>query len=437
MSSSSSSTDDGDVVDVGGNDDDRDDAPFESLDASLFDVSAGSVFEAFAAAWLQQRHAHGQNGATDNNGQSSTGAAAGGGLKRVRSLELLVSNVRQRSAGLRSRLSTELTKRREAIEARLKTPPFVRQIDMVSFVANVCLIPVTQYFLLVDAANFYVLYTGIIVPLLLQRYFHYHALKWHYFLLDFCYMCQLLVLYYCYWRTDSALFQMLFLLCNGPLTFAVVMWKNSIVFHDWDKMFSFIIHFHPSLVTYTIRWHTAAGQAPAQAMSLHTLAGAMVLYSFWQAMYLIKTELLDRKKLNSDEQLLTSLRWLAFKKPHPIYKRIKKMGYDPNPLLLLVVFQFFYSALIALPMMLAYHYRAVHQVYLMGVFLVAVVNGAQFYFEVFTESYTKRLAEAEKGAQKPGSHRTSWYSFAVFLGFLAVALPALFYAIEFAIGIAS
>jgi hypothetical protein len=56
---------------------------------------------------------------------------------------------------------------------------------------------------------------------------------------------------------------------------------------------------------------------------------------------------------------------------------------------------------------------------------------------VFTESYTKRLAEAEKGAQKPGSHRTSWYSFAVFLGFLAVALPALFYTIEFAIGIAS
>lgn len=403
-------------------------AAFDSLDSSLFDVSAGSVFEAFAEAWYRRRHER----ETDDDKNAAGAADPSKGLKRVRSLDNLIpAPLKDASAKLRVALS----KRREAIEERFKNPPFLRQIDMLSFVANVCLIPLTQYFLLVDAANFYVLYTVVIVPLLLQRYFHYHALKYHYFLLDFCYMCQALLLYYCYWRTDSHFFQMIFLLCNGPLTFAVVMWKNSIVFHDWDKMFSFIIHYHPSLVTYTIRWHTAAGLAPAAPLSLRTLGGAMLLYAFWQIMYLIKTEVLDRKKLNSDDQLMTSLRWLAFKKPHPIYRRIKKMGYDPNPILLLVVFQFFYSMLVALPMFVAYHYRRVHELYLMGVFLVAVINGAQFYFEVFTESYTKRLVEAAQ-AGKPSTHRTSMYSFAIFLVFLAVAVPALFYTIELAIDVA-
>jgi hypothetical protein len=401
-----------------------DEAPFATMDSAMFDVSAHSVFEAFAEAWYRRQSGRGP----------ADGAAAGGAtLKRVRSFENLIPGpIKNAAAGVRDRIN----KRRADIEQRLKNPPFLRLIDMASFVFNVCLIPLTQYFILVYPQNFYILYTAIIIPLLMQRYMHYHALKYHYFLLDFCYFCQLILLYYCYFRPDSTLFQMLFLLCNGPLCWAIVMWKNSIVFHDWDKMFSFIIHYHPALVTYTIRWYRPEGLVPTHSISAYTLAGALVLYCFWQLIYLVKTEVLDKKKLNSDDQLMTSLRWLAYKKPHPIYRAIRKAGYNPDPVALLVVFQFFYSALIALPMFVAYHWRAFHEVYLMLVFVVAVLNGAQFYFEVFTESYTKRLAEAAAGPGKPNTHLTSLYSLTIFALFFAVAAPSLYFTIELAIHIA-
>jgi hypothetical protein len=321
-------------------------APFANMDSAMFDVSAHSVFEAFAEAWYRRQN---------ERGGSNNGAGGPATLKRVRSFENLIPGpIKNAAAGVRDRIN----KRRADIEQRLKNPPFLRLIDMASFVCNVCLIPLTQYFILVYPHNFYILYTAIIIPLGIQRYLHYHALKYHYFLLDFCYYCQLILLYYCYFRPDSTLFQMLFLLCNGPLCWAIVMWKNSIVFHDWDKMFSFIIHYHPALVTYTIRWYRPEGLVPTHAISAYTLAGALVLYCFWQLIYLVKTEVLDKKKLNSDDQLMTSLRWLAYKKPHPIYRAIRKAGYNPDPVALLVVFQFFYSALIALPIFLAYHWRA-------------------------------------------------------------------------------
>lgn len=396
-------------------------APFANMDSGMFDVSAHSVFEAFAEAWYRRQR--------DKSGAQQPAAT----LKRVRSFENLIPGpIKNAAAGVRDRIN----KRRADIEQRLKNPPFLRLIDMASFVCNVCLIPLTQYFILVYPQNFYILYTAIIIPLFIQRYMHYHALKYHYFLLDFCYFCQLILLYYCYFRPDSTLFQMLFLLCNGPLCWAIVMWKNSIVFHDWDKMFSFIIHYHPALVTYTIRWYRPEGLVPTHSISAYTLAGALVLYCFWQLIYLVKTEVLDKKKLNSDDQLMTSLRWLAYKKPHPIYRAIRKAGYNPDPVALLVVFQFFYSALIALPMFIAYHWRTFHEAYLMLVFVVAVLNGAQFYFEVFTESYTKRLAEAAAGPGKPNTHLTSLYSLAVFALFFAVAGPSLYFTIELAIHIA-
>jgi len=247
----------------------------------------------------------------------------------------------------------------------------------------------------------------------------------------------LLILYYCYVRPDPVYFEIVFLLCNGPLAAAIIMWKNAIVFHDWDKMFSFIIHYHPALVTYTLRWYHPVGRAITHPLSIYTLAAALVLYTYWQLVYLVKTEVIDKAKLDQDHQLMTSLRWLAYKKPHPLYRAILKAGYNVDPVVLLVFVQFIYTVAIIVPMFIAFHHRRVHELYLMIVFLAAVVNGAQFYFEVFTESYTQRLIEHAAGPGKPNSHFTSLYSFAVFLLFMAVVVPSMYYTIELAIYIAT
>jgi hypothetical protein len=67
-------------------------------------------------------------------------------------------------------------------------------------------------------------------------------------MLDFCYYVQILLLLKIYvFENSPNYFQIVFALSNGPLLIALVMWRNSLVFHDLDKTTSVFIHLFPSL----------------------------------------------------------------------------------------------------------------------------------------------------------------------------------------------
>jgi hypothetical protein len=44
---------------------------------------------------------------------------------------------------------------------------------------------------------------------------------------------------------DPYLFEATFMLANGPVLWAVLAWRNSLVFHDGEKMTSVFIHLIP------------------------------------------------------------------------------------------------------------------------------------------------------------------------------------------------
>ena len=80
----------------------------------------------------------------------------------------------------------------------------------------------------------------------------------HYFLLDFCYFTNLLLLIYL-WLIPAGplagkLFMAVFYFTNGPLLGAVVFWRDSLVFHAVDKMTTLLLHVLPALTVVTIRW---------------------------------------------------------------------------------------------------------------------------------------------------------------------------------------
>jgi hypothetical protein len=261
-------------------------------------------------------------------------------------------------------------------------------------------------------------------------------------MLDFCYYCQILLLFYMYWHYRNPIFfQFVFCLCNGPLAGAIVMWKNSLVFHDIDKMISLFIHIYPPIVTYTIRWwHTDSFVVcQDEACSVSWTASfwmPLLLYSFWQALYIIKTELVDRKKLQSDSSIMTSLRWFVREdKPHPVYKALLKKGIRISPLFLLVVIQFTYTMLTLVPMHWAYQNFYVHSAFLMFVFCACAWYGATFYFEVFSESYTKRLStrikSKEEGKKKKGLPTKN--SFLSFLAFFIPTITVLYFLVDYAL----
>jgi hypothetical protein len=93
------------------------------------------------------------------------------------------------------------------------------------------------------------------VVLLGYRWYSYKKTRLHYFMFDFCYFCNTLILFYLWspWQ-PSGLFPVIFMFSNGPLLWAVVLWRNSLVPHSLDKMTSLFIHVSPSLTTWAIRW---------------------------------------------------------------------------------------------------------------------------------------------------------------------------------------
>lgn len=137
---------------------------------------------------------------------------------------------------------------RARVGAQLKAPPFVRAVDKLSFCVGVLYLLATEGLLLAAPRLLHRWYVWSIVPLLLLRFRSYHAAKFHYFMLDFCYFAQAMLLFYvALYPRSRILFQLVFCFANGPLAWGIVAWNNSLVFHDLDKMTSVAIHIMPAI----------------------------------------------------------------------------------------------------------------------------------------------------------------------------------------------
>jgi hypothetical protein len=159
-----------------------------------------------------------------------------------------------------------------------------------------------------------------------------------------------------------------------------------------------------SLVTYCIRWWDHDGDfvlsSPIDSSDepefyyLYGILGSLLLYSFWQLAYVLKTEHVDKQKLQGDDRLMTSSRWMTSKRPHPIYKYCVKRGYTGSAITLLALVQVVYTLLTLLPVPFMFSSFLFHTASLLFVFLVCLSNGSSFYFEIFSRKYVQRIQDA-------------------------------------------
>jgi hypothetical protein len=130
-------------------------------------------------------------------------------------------------------------------------PDYVKLGDKIAFTVGLLNILACEFFLVRLPTYFWIWYSLVIPSLILTRVFHFKSLGWQYFLLDFCYFVLLCVFINLYFFPDSQLlFKICFIYTNGPLTMAIVIWRCSLVFHDYDKITSVYVHFLPSLLYY-------------------------------------------------------------------------------------------------------------------------------------------------------------------------------------------
>lgn len=201
----------------------------------------------------------------------------------------------------------------------------------------------------------------------------------------------------------------MFAIANGPLALAIAMWRNSLVFHSLDKMTSMFIHILPALVMFSQRWHDHLSYKKFPLFEEMETSIATTLFDFyvnpffwylvWQIGYLIKTELYSKKKLEYNTSIMTSLRWMVRKKDSKSYTVLSRFG-EHNQLPTFVCIQAVYTLLTFLLCPLLWYSIWLHSIYLSVIFIIALANGASYYFHVFAKRYMaeigKRVAEEQK-----------------------------------------
>jgi hypothetical protein len=165
-------------------------------------------------------------------------------------------------------LKSQLQQRIHIWSENLKKPNFIRTRDKISFsigVANACFSPLIGikrssfsyemiFLFLINLAGRWphilpLVYTIQALFLITLRFFIYKRKSWHYFgkihkelflififcilVYDLCYFVNLLTLLYLWvFPSSKILFTVCYTLSHGPLGFAIVLWRNSLVFHS-------------------------------------------------------------------------------------------------------------------------------------------------------------------------------------------------------------
>ena len=116
------------------------------------------------------------------------------------------------------------------------TPTRVKLRDKAAFVLGVSHLTISAYWLGNSPSTFYQLYTVKAALLLGLRLVLYRRQKMHYYLLDFCYYANALMLLHAWALPElCALRRILFAFSMGPLAWSIILFRNSMIFHSLDK----------------------------------------------------------------------------------------------------------------------------------------------------------------------------------------------------------
>ena len=315
---------------------------------------------------------------------------------------------------------------KQRVREELKKPKTIRLMDRIAFCVGVFGIVATQYFVLLYPAYFGWYYLAVIPSLIGVRYPLYRRQKMQYFLIDFCYFAQILVILNIFLQflndygnmaeddtlppsptqvvsgsVAHRLFKVNCLFANGPLAVAIIAWRNSLVFHSLDKVTSVFIHAFPMFFTYCERWYSGR-YAYDDAVSVQDVLLTMLVYLLWQVLYLFYTEVRIKWKFEADQELTSSLRYLA---KHGtgipvviiVRKACERVGViSPNEELspaamktkaIMVTGQLIFTAMTLVPSVVAFYSFKFTFVYTAAVMWWSVWNGATYYFEVFGGKY--------------------------------------------------
>lgn len=154
-------------------------------------------------------------------------------------------------------------KKKKILQGYLKSAHGTRFSDKITFICGVLLVIFTAFFLGRYPNSFYYDYQSTLLTLFVfAKWVYYKKLGWHYYMTDFCYAANfLLVIFLVFYPKSDFLFKTCFFYANGCLAVAVAAFRNQMVFHKVDNLSSLALHILPQVALWNLRWHTMPYEA--------------------------------------------------------------------------------------------------------------------------------------------------------------------------------
>ncbi|KAL7959190.1 hypothetical protein V8C34DRAFT_280566 [Trichoderma compactum] len=280
--------------------------------------------------------------------------------------------------------------------------------EKISFICGVMNIFASGYLMGGYPEWFHIWYTAQLIYFMPIRIFTYHRRGYHYFLADLCYFVNVLLsLSLWVFPQSKRLFTAAYCLAFGNNAVAIIMWRNSLVFHSFDKVTSLFIHIMPCATLHCIVhlypaelqetrfpaiWaiKTAIPGSPtAYANVLSMLAWSTIPYAIWQLSYYFFITVRRREKIAAGRP--TSFTWLrrSYAKTWIGKFVLARPAALQEPTFMMI--QYFYACLTILPCPLWFVSRWASTGFLLVVFGWSIYNGATFYIDVFGKRFQKEL----------------------------------------------
>ncbi len=333
--------------------------------------------------------------------------------RSVMARERMVEEWRQRVPSAEEQLERYRKRMRSSIEKLGRQWNDTKTItirEKVSFICGVMNIFISGYLIGGFPEYFHLWYTVQILYFMPIRFYTYHRRGYHYFLADLCYFVNFLLMASIWLFPQSKrLLVAVYCLAYGNNAVAIIMWRNSLVFHSFDKVTSLFIHVMPCATLHCMVhlldpelqrlrfpaiWivkYAPKGSPTAYANVVSMLAWSTLPYAIWQLSYYFFITVRRREKILAGRP--TSFTWLRRSYSRTWIGKFVLSLPEPLQEPAFMLFQYFYAVLTMLPCPIWFYSRWMSATFLMVVFTWSIYNGATYYIDVFGKRFQKELEE--------------------------------------------
>eukprot|EP00359_Climacostomum_virens_P009439 CAMPEP_0204908108 /NCGR_PEP_ID=MMETSP1397-20131031/7116_1 /ASSEMBLY_ACC=CAM_ASM_000891 /TAXON_ID=49980 /ORGANISM="Climacostomum Climacostomum virens, Strain Stock W-24" /LENGTH=336 /DNA_ID=CAMNT_0052077495 /DNA_START=30 /DNA_END=1040 /DNA_ORIENTATION=- len=317
--------------------------------------------------------------------------------KKIEKVKQEYDNLRHESnEPLRKKIQQKLHK----LIKKLENEKTIRKVDKIMFVIGMLRLAIESFLLGRAPCQFYLVHTFVGCVLLISRFCYYRWMHWHYFMLDFCYLANILTLCFLWVWPDSVwLYSAIYSYSMGPLLIAVPMFHNAYVPHSMDRMTSIFIHLWPGVTLWTIRYNSCDAWPAATAMpSFYDYSLASVsYYSIWFVCYsfIIFYATFERCE---KKQNLTLYKYSM--EENPGFANLCGV-FGEN--LRKPMFMISHIATAYLPLMATYvtlYSYWLQGFILLGIFLCSLWTSANYFMDIFSKNYDLRMQQLQQLSKK-------------------------------------